>query len=136
MSNLAVGQTRRRMDLEALRRFGGVRQLFLEGHTKNLGVVSSFVQLVDLTLRSITLPDLEELFLLDMGTRSPLTLPASPGIRRFERKRSASAASGRTMRRQRLLECLGCRAARAIGDGLRQSGEGLPCKTWLATMHP
>ncbi len=58
---LGLGRTRRRLDLEPLRRFGGLTQLFLEGHTKNFEVVSSLVNLVDVTLRSITLPDLEPL---------------------------------------------------------------------------
>lgn len=58
---LGLGQTKRRMDLTQIGRFGALTDLYLEGHTKNFDVVSSFAHLVDLTLRSITLPDLSAL---------------------------------------------------------------------------
>ena len=55
---LGIGETKARLDLAVLERFGGLRQLQLEGQTKHLDVLSRLTALEDLTLRSITMPDL------------------------------------------------------------------------------
>ena len=58
LEQLGIGRTRSGLDLEILGRFQGLRSLWLEGQTKNIGVISRLPSLEDLTLRSITLPDL------------------------------------------------------------------------------
>ena len=69
LEQLVIGETRIRLDLAPLARFGELRTLFLEGQTKHLEVVSGLRSLDDLTLRSITLPDLSLLLPLT-GLRS------------------------------------------------------------------
>jgi hypothetical protein len=58
LQELAIGWTKAKLDLSILSRFGELRQLFLEGQAKHLEVISGLRSLFDLTLRSITLPDL------------------------------------------------------------------------------
>jgi hypothetical protein len=58
LEQLAIGGTKRRLDLLGLERFHGLKSLFLEGHTKRIEVISSLTSLENLSLRSITLPDL------------------------------------------------------------------------------
>ena len=69
LEELGIGATKSKLDLGALSRFRGLRWLFLEGQTKHLEVISELTNLYDLTLRSITMPDLS--WLLPMrGLRS------------------------------------------------------------------
>lgn len=58
VEELVIGRTRRTLDLSVVGRFGNLKTLYVEGQTKNIGVVSGLASLEDLTLRSITLPDL------------------------------------------------------------------------------
>jgi hypothetical protein len=58
LEELAVGATRRRLDLAGLERFRGLKSLFLEGQSKRIDAISSLTSLENLSLRSITLPDL------------------------------------------------------------------------------
>ena len=58
LEELGIGATKVKLDLAGLSRFPELRWLFLEGQTKHLEVVSGLTQLDDLTLRSITMPDL------------------------------------------------------------------------------
>jgi hypothetical protein len=58
LEQLAIGGTRRPLDLSRLERFAGLKSLFLEGQTKRIDVISSLLSLEHLGLRSITLPDL------------------------------------------------------------------------------
>jgi Leucine-rich repeat (LRR) protein len=58
---LRIGRSRRGLSLEPLQRFTGLRRLYLEGKTHDIDVVSKLAALESLTLRSITLPDLEPL---------------------------------------------------------------------------
>jgi hypothetical protein len=58
LEHLAIGGTRRRLDLTGLERFSGLKALFLEGHTKHIDVISSLTSLENLSLRSITLRNL------------------------------------------------------------------------------
>jgi hypothetical protein len=63
---LSLGATRSKLpDLGGLDRFRGMRKLFLEGHTKSIEVLSNLSELEDITLRSITTPD--------VGYLQPLT---------------------------------------------------------------
>lgn len=55
---IGIGQTRKRLSLGLLERFGSLEQLYLEGQTKDIDVVSRLTNLQSVTLRSITLPDL------------------------------------------------------------------------------
>ena len=56
---LGIGQTReKRHSLRFLERFSSLRELSIEGHAKDIDVISQLVTLEALTLRSITLPDL------------------------------------------------------------------------------
>lgn len=58
LHSLVLGQTKRRLSLTPLERFTNLRRLYIEGHTKDIGVVADLAELRSLTLRSITLPDL------------------------------------------------------------------------------
>ena len=69
LEELGIGATKAKLDLAILSRFPGLRWLFLEGQTKHLEVISGMTQLYDLTLRSITMPDLSLLLPLT-GLRS------------------------------------------------------------------
>jgi Leucine-rich repeat (LRR) protein len=55
---LTLGRTRRRFSLAPLSRFRSLRRLYLEGNPKDVDVISTLTMLEDLTLRSLTLPDL------------------------------------------------------------------------------
>ncbi len=60
LESLELDQTKsRRFSLAFLRKFKHLKKLYLEGHTKDFDVVSELKNLEDLTIRSITLPDLE-----------------------------------------------------------------------------
>lgn len=53
------GQTKsKKLSLGFLRRFGQLKNLYLEGHSKDIEVVANLSNLEQLTVRSITLPDL------------------------------------------------------------------------------
>ncbi|WP_117213186.1 hypothetical protein [Allorhizocola rhizosphaerae] len=56
--HLGLGATKKRLSLAPLQRFGHLRRLTLEGHTKDIEVISGLQSLTSLTLRSVTLPDL------------------------------------------------------------------------------
>jgi hypothetical protein len=84
LEDLAIGETQAKLDLTILSRFGDLTRLFLEGQTKHIDVISSLTSLDDLTLRSITMPDLslllplKSLRSLDLklgGTRDLRLLP-------------------------------------------------------------
>jgi len=61
LEGLTIGWTKRKLDLAILERFTQLKTLYLEGQTKGISVLSKLVSLEDLTLRSITLPDLSSL---------------------------------------------------------------------------
>lgn len=65
LESLRLGATKKRLSVRALSRFSEMRSLSLEGHTKDLDVVGGLTSLVDLTLRSSTVPSLEFLEPLD-----------------------------------------------------------------------
>jgi hypothetical protein len=84
LDELGIGATKAKLDLGGLARFPDLRWLFLEGQTKHLKVISGLQNLYDLTLRSITMPDLSLLLplhnlrSLDLklgGTRDLALLP-------------------------------------------------------------
>jgi hypothetical protein len=56
--SLTIGRTRRQLPLSILGRFTELKRLYLEGQTRGIEVLSGLSTLEDLTLRSITLPDL------------------------------------------------------------------------------
>jgi internalin A len=59
LETFVLGRTAsKRHSLAFLRRFPRLRSLELEGHTKDIDAIGALSQLDDLTLRSITLPDL------------------------------------------------------------------------------
>lgn len=60
LRSLALGQTRsKKPSLEPLARFTELRRLFIEGHRKDIDVLSRLQLLEDVTLRSVTVPGLE-----------------------------------------------------------------------------
>lgn len=63
LESLVLGETRsaRQFSLTLLRRFPNLRTLYLEKHAKDIEVIGELQHLEDLTLRSITLPDLSAL---------------------------------------------------------------------------
>jgi len=59
LESLVLGQTRSKAhSLTFLQNFPRLSRLYIEGHTKDIEVIGSLAKLQDLTLRSITLPDL------------------------------------------------------------------------------
>jgi hypothetical protein len=81
------------LDLSILGRFRSLRTLYVEGQTKNIEVISRLSALEDLTLRSITLPDLSlllplhRLLSLDIklgGTKDLNLLPRVGALRYLE----------------------------------------------------
>jgi hypothetical protein len=61
LESLVLGQTKRRFSMGPLGRFRRLRRLYVEGHSKDIAVVSELADLQDLTFRSLTLPNLEVL---------------------------------------------------------------------------
>lgn len=59
LESLVLGATHTRISMRPLERFKELRRLYVEGHTKDLDAVGQLTSLVDLTLRSIKLPNLE-----------------------------------------------------------------------------
>ncbi|HTG42351.1 MAG TPA: hypothetical protein VK697_12140 [Methylomirabilota bacterium] len=93
LEELGIGATRAKLDLAILARFPELTWLFLEGQTKHLEVISGLAKLDDLTLRSITMPDLSLLLpltrlrSLDLklgGTRDLGLLPRVGELRYLE----------------------------------------------------
>jgi hypothetical protein len=93
LDDLTIGWTRRSLDLSGLRRFQNLRTLFLQGQTRGIEVLSELTALEDLTLRSITLPDLalllplKSLLSLDLklgGTKDLRLLPQIGKLRYLE----------------------------------------------------
>jgi internalin A len=58
LTYLGIGATKKTFSMAILGRFPILHELFLEGHSKDIGRISQLPELEDLTLRSITLPDL------------------------------------------------------------------------------
>lgn len=81
LTSLALGATRsKRPSLAPLGRFRSLRVLYLEGHSKNIEVLSELRDLEDVTLRSITTPDLQ--YLADLPKLWSLDIKLG-GIRGF-----------------------------------------------------
>ena len=58
LESLDLGATKHKFDLTVLERFPGLKSLKLEGQTKGIAAISKLTSLEEITLRSITLPDL------------------------------------------------------------------------------
>jgi len=93
LERLTIGRTKRQLDLAILQRFRNLNSLYLEGQTKGIAVLSTLVSLEELTLRSITLPDLSvlvplaNLLALDIklgGTKDLGVLPRIGRLRYLE----------------------------------------------------
>ncbi|CAN5275491.1 hypothetical protein BH09SUM1_BH09SUM1_05610 [soil metagenome] len=94
MRSLALERTRsKRRSLAPVARFRHLRELYLEGQTKHIGVISELGQLEELTLRSITcdgldfIAGLENLWSLDIklgGTTNLSALHEMHGIKYLE----------------------------------------------------
>ena len=65
LQSLAIGRTAKQLPLDGLARFTSLKKLFIEGQRKGIEVLATLRMLEDLTLRSITLPDLSLLTGLD-----------------------------------------------------------------------
>jgi hypothetical protein len=90
VEELVIGWTKARLDLSILAGFGELRILFLEGQMKGIDVISGLRSIEDLTLRSITLPDLSLLIPLDRLLSLDLKLGGTKDLRllpRLERLR-------------------------------------------------
>ena len=91
LDSLTLGETKspRQFSLTVLRRFPSLRTLYLEKHTKDIEVIGELAQLEDLTLRSITLPDLrillplQNLLSLDLKLGGTTNLELLPEIGRL-----------------------------------------------------
>jgi hypothetical protein len=94
LTKLSLGWTRsKKPDLAPLARFERLKVLFIEGHSKNIEAVSGLQTLEDVTLRSVTTPDLSYLkalsrmWSLDIklgGIRSLQAVAGMPSIKHLE----------------------------------------------------
>jgi hypothetical protein len=82
---LALGQTKRRLSSKSLARFKKLKDVYIEGHTKDFSIISELTEIVYLTLRSISLVDLTPLLPLQRlrslglklgGTKNLCIIPA------------------------------------------------------------
>ena len=85
LEELGIGATKVKLDLAGLSRFRELRWLFLEGQTKHLEVISGLTHLDDLTLRSITMPDLSLLLPLTRLRSLDLKLGGTRDLRLLPR---------------------------------------------------
>jgi hypothetical protein len=85
LERLLIGRTRKRMSLAPIERFGELHMLFVEGAHKDFEVISGLSQLEDLTLRSVTLPDLSILLPLHRLRKLDLKLGGTRDIRLLPR---------------------------------------------------
>jgi hypothetical protein len=58
LEELAIGDTKPRLDLAVLTRFRQLKSLWIEGHTRHIQMIGELTALEKLSVRSITLPDL------------------------------------------------------------------------------
>jgi len=93
VEELGIGWTKQKLDLAILGRFRELKTLSIEGQTRHLDVIAGLTSLEDLTLRSITLPDLSLLLplrrlqSLDLklgGTKDLRLLPRVGALRYLE----------------------------------------------------
>ncbi len=93
LESLGIGDTKKKLDLSILGRFTGLKSLYIEAQKKNLDVISGLTSLEELTLRSITLPDLslllplKGLLALDLklgGTKDLALLPKVGDLKYLE----------------------------------------------------
>jgi hypothetical protein len=89
---LGLGQTlSKKHSLCFLERFKSLRELFIEGHTKDIEVIGQLIKLEELTLRSVTIPNLAILkpltqllsFNLKLGGTKDLSLLSDIGKLRY-----------------------------------------------------
>jgi hypothetical protein len=81
LEDLLIGWTRsKRFSLRTLTKFGNLRKLYLEGQQKDIGAIGELSALDDLTLRSITLPDLSALLPLRKLTSLDIKLGGTRNV--------------------------------------------------------
>jgi hypothetical protein len=80
LDSLAIGRTKRPLSLAVLRQLTVLRSLYVEGQHRDLGVLGDLHSLENLTLRSITLPDLAQLTGLERLRSVALKLGGTTGI--------------------------------------------------------
>jgi hypothetical protein len=80
LERLILGATKKRLSLAPIRRFD-LRTLFVEGAYRDLEVIGELRGLEDLTLRSVTLPDLSILLPLDRLRKFDLKLGGTRDLR-------------------------------------------------------
>jgi hypothetical protein len=93
-TSIGIGWTKTKsLSLSVLSRFKNLQRLSLEGQTKDIAVISALVKLEDVTLRSVTLPDLEilgplkQLWSLDVklgGTKDISVIKRLPALKYLE----------------------------------------------------
>ena len=83
LEHFVLGESRsaRQFSLSFLRRFSRLRRLYLERHTRDISVIGELERLEDLTLRSITLPDLSILLPLTKLLSLDLKLGGTTDLR-------------------------------------------------------
>lgn len=90
---LSLGATKKTLSLSILGRFRNLRKLYLEGHRKDIAILAELGAIEDVTLRSVTLPDLSlfaglrRLWSLDIklgGTRNLGMLPRLESLKYLE----------------------------------------------------
>jgi len=85
LERLLIGATKRRLSLAPIRRFGDLQTLFVEGPHSDFEAISGLTRLEDLTLRSVTLPDLSILLPLARLRKLDLKLGGTRDLRLLPR---------------------------------------------------
>ena len=87
---LGLGNTKKTLSLAVLKRFQHLKELYLEGHRKDIAVVGTLLHLEQLTLRSVRMPDirflepLQKLWWLALKLGGIRDLTALPRIGRLK----------------------------------------------------
>lgn len=139
LSYFGFGATRKKHSIAALERLTHVRDLWLEGHTKDFEVVSQLTSLQRLSLRSIRLPNLNALTSLrllesldlKLGGASDLSaLPQVGRLRRFEAWLVRGLSDLTPIARVRTLRTLFLQALKGVSEL-----PGFSALTELARVH-
>lgn len=91
LESLSIADTLKTVRLDPLAQLGGLRQLYLNGHSSGIEAIAGLLKMERLTLRSITLPDLSLLlplrelwyFDLKLGGTKDLSLLPDVGCLRY-----------------------------------------------------
>ena len=140
---IGLGQTKKRLSLSSLARFESLQRLYIEGHTKDIEVISQLRELRSLTLRYVTLPDLSllrplsRLRALDLklgGTKNLSDLPDLAGIEYLELWMVKGLSDLTPVAQLPRLEYLFLQALRQVSALPPMAGLNSLTRVWVETM--